>query len=64
MTSTGVDGRPVAVVCGRPRLRSTFDVFKQLIVLKQPIELGQLGFEAQLQRGYQREQVDRRHSIS
>ena len=41
-----------------------FDLLEDLIVFEQPIEFGQLGFEAQLQRGYQREQVDGRGPIS
>jgi hypothetical protein len=41
-----------------------FDLAQDLIVFEQPIQFGQPGFEAQLQRGYQREQVDGRGPIS
>jgi hypothetical protein len=41
-----------------------FDVLKELIVFEQPIQFGHLGFEAQLKRGYQREQIDGRGPIS
>jgi hypothetical protein len=37
---------------------------KDLVVFEQPIEFSQLGFEAQLQCGNQREQVDGRGPIS
>jgi hypothetical protein len=35
-----------------------FDPSEDLVVFEQPIQFGQLGFEAQLKRGYQGEQVD------
>jgi len=42
----------------------SFDVLKQLVIVEQPIEFRQLRFEAQLQRGHQRERVDWRGPIS
>jgi hypothetical protein len=40
------------------------DLSKDLVVLQQPIEFGQLRLEAQLQHGHKREQVDGRGAIS
>jgi hypothetical protein len=42
----------------------SFDLLKELIALKHPIRFRQLWLEAQLQRGYQREQIDGRGPIS
>jgi hypothetical protein len=41
-----------------------FEVLEELLILKEPIQLSQLGFEAQLERRDQREEVDRRGTIS
>jgi hypothetical protein len=41
-----------------------FHLAEDLVVFEQSIELSQLRLEAQLERGNQREQVDRRRSIS
>jgi hypothetical protein len=49
----------------RPTLTQiSFDLQKDLIVVEQPIQLGQLGLKAQLQRGDQGKQVDWCCSIS
>jgi hypothetical protein len=41
-----------------------FDLLKDLIVVEQLIQFGQLGLEAQLERRHQRKQVDRHGSVS
>jgi hypothetical protein len=41
-----------------------FDLLEALVVFEKMLKFGQLGLEAQLKRGYHREQVDRRGSIS
>src|SRR5262249_24528700 len=52
---------------GRVRSAPTqvgFDVLKQVVILEQAIEFGQLRLKTQRQGGYQCEQVDWRRSIS
>jgi hypothetical protein len=41
-----------------------FDLQENLVVFEQSIQFSQLGLKTQLKRGYHREQVDRRGSIS
>jgi hypothetical protein len=47
-----------------PSAQVRFDLLEELVVFEQPIQFGQLRFEAQLQRGHQGEQIDWARPIS